>query len=437
MNLRFIFSLLPIFLLLCCLSSCLIEDANSPKPEDLFVRYYGGFGSETTVDLDYIQSADQYLILSNSTSNDDSEEPTGLNDIHLIKTSDNGDIVDEMYLDFSDDGNTSDDLAACMRIFNDTILVVGTTQLRENELGAFANKVAYYIMLDLDLNILASDTIATPGSDLVGNDVTKTSDGDFVVLMTEGDALRAQRDLVFEKISPDGEMRWRRRSTLPGDDVGVSIIELNNSNLAICAATDRISVRGFGGANVLYLVLNPLGFISNSVSYGTSSTTTNNIEDIPTKMVKDGNGAMIVGSSSANDSEQPFFLPVTSTAAVDSIRTVIIEGQVEGGSRFNDFTRALDGEFLVTGEFLDYANTDEETLLGQAQKRQETLFLRTDQFGTTNLSVNHFGDNFEDAGNAIYQLPDGKILIGATISFGGANTKIGLFKVNGNGELLK
>ncbi|MEL7148709.1 MAG: hypothetical protein AAFO69_20210 [Bacteroidota bacterium] len=401
------------------------------------MRYYGGTGTETTVDLDYISNSDQYLILSNSTSRDNIEEPTGLTDIHLIKTSNDGSIVTEAYLDFTEGSNLSDDIASSMRVFNDTIYLAGTVQIRENELGAFTNKAGYYALLDLDFNVLHSDTIAFNGIDVEANDITRTSDGDLVLLMTLGDALTSERDLMYAKFSSTGALRWLRFNPLPGDDVGVSIIELNNQNLAVCAKTDRISVKGFGGANVLYLVLNPRGFISNSLSYGTTSSTTNNIDDIPTKMVKDGNGAMIVGSSSANDLEEPFFLPLTSTAAIDSIREVTIEGQEAGGARFNDFTRALNGEFLVTGEFLNYTNTSEELSLDQGEKRQETLFLRTDQFGTSNLSVNHFGDNFDDFGNAIYQLPDGKILIGATISFGGANSKIGLFKVNRSGELLE
>ena len=436
MNLRLIFSLLLSTYMACSLSSCISEDPDSPRPEDLFVRYYGGAGTETTVDLDYLSSSDEYVLLSNSTSNDNLDDPTGLNDIYIVKTSDNGSIVDETFIDFREGTNLSDDIASCMRIFNDTIVVVGTVQIRESDLGIFSDKAAYYALLDTDLNIISADTIAVSGSDVEGNDITRTSDGNYVILMTVGDALSGQRDMMFKKVTPESEEVWIRTSELPGDDVGVSIIELENTDLAIAARTDRVSVRGFSGANVLYLTLNSLGFISNSLSYGTTRTSTNNIDDVPARMVKDGDGAIIVGSSSANDRVVPFILPLTSSAAVDSIRTVTIQGQ-NAGARFSDITRATNGDLLLTGRFLNYTNTAEENGFGQGNKGPEILFLRTDQLGTTNISVSHYGDSFDDSGNAIFQLPDGKVLIGATISFGGANTKIGLFKVNGQGELTK
>ncbi|MGB3467917.1 MAG: hypothetical protein WBA74_21710, partial [Cyclobacteriaceae bacterium] len=59
------------------------------------------------------------------------------------------------------------------------------------------------------------------------------------------------------------------------------------------------------------------------------------------------------------------------------------------------------------------------------------------QLGQTILSENNFGDNFDESGNAILQLPDGKVLVGATVSFGGSNSKIGLFKVTGDGQLIE
>lgn len=427
-----IYSRLSIILLSVLLTSCLVSDSDSPAPEDLFVKYYGGIGTETIEDIGYISSTDEYIVLANSNSDDTFN--AGLNDIFLFKTSNDGAIIEERFLDFSNGSDSANDIASGLKIMNDNILVIGTTEVRQNDLGVFGNKSAFYLFYDFNLNELSKGTISKSGVDVVGNDIIRTDDGNYVILSTVGDDLSGQRNIMYTKITPTGAVVWERTNNLPGDDLGVSLIELANGNIAICAKTERVSVRGFLGFNILYLVINPLGFINNSLSYGTELENSNIVDDIPTKMIKDGLGAVIVGSSVINETEKPFILPLTSSGAIDDIRVIEIEGHT-GGARFNDIRRARNGDFILTGDFVDFINTSNQQDSGN--KRQEALFLRTNQFGTISLSVNNFGDNFDESGKAINELPDGKILIGATVSFGGSNTKIGLFKVNRNGQLLK
>ncbi len=427
-----LYSRLSILLLSILLTSCLVSDSDSPKPEDVFVKYYGGFGTETIEDIGYISDNDEYVVLGNSNSDD--AFGAGLNDMYLFKTSDNGDVITERFLDFTGGADSANDIASGLKVTNDNIMIIGTTEVRQNDLGVFGNKSAYYLLYDFDLNELGQDTISVPGQDVEGNDIVRTSDGNYVILSTVGNALDGERDIMYTKVTPDGTLIWQRINNLPGDDVGVSIIELSNQNIAICAKTERVSVRGFLGVNSLFLVTNSLGFISNSLSYGSISGNSTVVDDIPTKMINDGLGAVMVGSSVINESVVPFVLPLTSSGAVDGINTVAF-GDEAGGARFNDVARALNGDFLITGDFVDFENSDNPQ--DSENKRQEALFLRTNQFGTMSFQMNNFGDNFDESGEAIVELPDGKILIGATISFGGSNTKIGLFKVNRNGQLVR
>ncbi|MEL6562575.1 MAG: hypothetical protein AAFQ94_30680 [Bacteroidota bacterium] len=430
-----IYAMSAIILFSAVMTSCLVNDADSPSPEDLFIKYYGGSATETVVDIQPFN--DQFLVLGNTNSVD--VEAGGLNDIYLFSAGSDGELGEERFLDFEGSGNLSNDVASGFKLFNDNIFIIGSSQVRTGELGVLGDKFAFYSVYNTQLEQQFVDTIGIEGLDIVGNDMIVTSDGNYVILCTIGDEFGGQRNLLYTKVAPDGTVIWRRVNNLPGDDIGVSLVELSNGNIAICAETERVSVRGFTGSNVLYLIINSLGFINNSLTYGTTFQGNSLVDDIPTKMIRDGEGAVIVGSSSTNESENPFILPLTASGAVDSIRVVTIPANngTENAtldSRFNDVKRARNGDFILTGDILNFVSQDPQE---GGSKRQEVLFVRTDQLGRQIRSINNFGDNFDESGIALDELADGKILIGATVGFGGSNTKIGLIKANSDGRLLK
>lgn len=432
-----IYTLPGITLLCAILTSCLVNDADSPAPEDLFIKYYGGSATESIVDI-VPSSNGEFFCLGNSNSN--GPEGGGLNDIYLFRTQSDGELIEEAFLDISGtNNNVSNDVASALKIMDDELLIVGTSEVREGEQGGFGNKFVYYSIYNSELEEVMIDSLKLANVDIEGNDIIRTNDGNYVILSTVGDAFGGERNLMYTKVAPDGSIIWQRINNLPGDDVGVSLVELSNGDIAICAKTERVSVRGYLGINVLFLIVNPLGLINNSLTYGTAIQGNNLVDDIPTKMIRDGEGAVIVGSSSTNESENPFILPLTTSGALDSIRVVRIPANNGGDdstldSRFNDVKRARDGDFILTGDILNFISQDSQE---GGSKRQEALFIRTDQLGRQIRSFNNFGDNFDESGISIDELADGKILIGATVGFGGSNTKIGLIKANSNGRLSK
>ncbi|MGB3463706.1 MAG: hypothetical protein WBA74_00475, partial [Cyclobacteriaceae bacterium] len=250
LRLRYV-SQLSIIILSILLTSCLVNDADSPEPEDIFVKYYGGEGTESIVELGYLSASDEYLIFGNSSSNDTFGE--GLNDFFLVKTSADGSVADVRFPDFSEGRDSANETASSMKVAIDQIQLVGTTEVRLNDLGVFGNKMTFYLLYDFAFNEISRGVISMPGQDVEGNDIVATSDGNYVILSTVGDALSGQRNIMYTKITPGGDIVWQRSNNLPGDDVGVSIIELTNGNLAICARTERTSVNGYRGVNVLYL----------------------------------------------------------------------------------------------------------------------------------------------------------------------------------------
>ena len=432
---------LNIIVLSILVTSCLVNDSNSPEPSELFVKYYGGEATESIQDIAYISSSDEYIVVANSNSDDNFG--ANLNDIYVFKTDNEGTIQDEIYIDYSSGLDTANDVVSRVKLLDDnSMILIGTTQLFDNQIGILNEKFTYYLTLGEDLVPVNSvrDTLSINNTDVEGNDIIRTSDGNYVILSTVGNALSGERNLMYTKVSPEtGEILWRRINNIPGDEKGVSLLELPNGDIAICAQTERVSVRGYSGINVLYLVLNPLGFIKNSLSYGTATANSIIVDDIPAKMVPDGLGAVIVGSSISNEEENPFILPVTSSGAISNMTVLRINDELNEGetldARFNDVRRTRNGDYIVTGDFVNF--TRSTNLQEGGSKRQEALFVRTNQFGTEILSFNNFGDNFDETGKAITELSDGKVLIGATIGFGGSNTKIGLIKANRNGRLLK
>lgn len=422
----FLFNGLYAALFLLGATGCIL-DSEGPQPDEIFVKFYGGEGTDELVDIGHIASEDAYILLGNSNS----FSPNGISDIYLVKTDNQGNLLDELRFDLGNNDSTSD-VAASLEVLDNQFLVVGSTETI-NANGVFENKRIFYAVVDFNFTVQSSDTISIDGIDVEGNDIIQTSDGDLLILATTGELTDVERDLYYIKFSQDGILDWERTNPLPGTDVGVSIIELGNGDFAICALTDRTSVRGYGGINALYLVVNDLGLLKNSLAFGNSSGGSTIIDDIPTKMIQDASGATIIGNSLIGGVEEPFVIPLNANGAIDSLRPLAnIPNQSD--IVVNDVVRSLNGDYIMTGNFNNYVLTADEN--DNTPKGQQILFLRTDQLGTSNLTSSHHGDGFNDSGEAILQLPDGQILIGGTISFGASVTKMVLMKVNSSGELL-
>ncbi len=431
MSIRSLFKIWVLVILITpLLQGCFLEN-DGPQPDEVFVKFYGGDGADELVDIGYLASEDSYILLGNTNSFSN----RGLSDIHLLKTNNEGNFSDELILDLGNNDSTSD-VSSSLKIFSDRIAVIGSTESLDST-GVFQNKRLFYAILDYDLNIVLSDTISYQDEDLTGNDIIMTSDGNLVMLATTGETTDLQRDLYYTKRSiADGSSIWQRVNSVPGVDVGISVIELQNGDIAICSQTDRTSVRGYGGVNALYLVVNNLGLLKNALAYGRSNGASTNIDDVPTKMINDASGALIIGNSNINGEQEPFVIQMTNQGAIDTLRNldpIPDQSDIE----VKDVKRALNGDLIFVGNFKQYVLSAEEVKNEETPKGQQILFLRTDQFGTTNLTSCHHGDGFTDRGEAVIQLPDGQILIGGTISFGANLTKMVLMKVNGSGKLLK
>ncbi len=427
-TMRHILSLILIAIMGVASFSCL-ENKEGPAPEDVFLKYYGGASSDVLVGMGYIPATNEYILVGNSNSN--SED----GDILIVKTQENGNQIDEIYIQVNDTlGST--DFVNSVKVLDDAIAIVGYTETIDQQ-GRRNFRQLYWAFYDFDLQEVASGLIDSiqvdfeVGVDLIGNDIIQTSDGNIGILATTGEDTDSDRDVIFYKISSTGQQLWKKTNSLNGTDVGVSLIEFTDGTYGSCSQTERFSDdEGYRGINTLFLHYNNFGNLRNSISFGRISGNNDLIDDIPTKMINDGANATIIGNSEIDGRLQPFIIPLTKIDAVDSVRSIpISEGFTEWG--VNDIQRALNGDYIFAGIARETA-TENNPNFGQ-----QMMFLRSNQLGISNLTTTSFGDGQPDEGVAIIQLPGGGILLGGTVSFGGTNTKMVLAKLNRSGQLFK
>jgi len=428
--------ILLVFSISFCLNSCFFEDSSSPSPEDTFLKVYGGVGSEDVTGIGINATGTEYYLLSTSTSNPNNLA-LGLSDIYIVRTDEAGNLLNDNYLNVND-GDTTEEQSASLKIFDTEIGVIGQSRTI-NDLGVFSKNSIFYSLLDFELGVTLADTLGAFGAfgitdeeflDLEGNDIIKTQDGNFVLLATLGDAANQNRDIALIKISQENEIEWTRRISLPGDDAGVSVIEFPNGDLGVCGETSRVSITGRLGQNVLYLVTSESGFLRNSLAFGQLFGNNPLIDDIPSKMINDGAGAIILGNSQITPQEQmSFTLSLSQNGSISDLQFLEVNNIDNFSTRSaNDIVRALNGEFLITGFATATTGGEFSGLFNQM------TLSRLDQSGQSILSLTSFGDNNNEIGKGIIQLPNGSILIAATLGFGNNNNKIGLFKLNGNGQ---
>lgn len=459
-------------ILLSFLTSCNIEDESGPQPEDTFVRYLGQLADQEAKDIEPIFAEDGslegYVILGTQQLQDSARN------FYVILTDPQGNNLRDTafgisgfpFGDLDGDGDptgsrdqiSSEDRAVAIEVLDDGFLVVGTSTIDNGILGIDDYQIITYTFLNSDLsrasaiNRIEADTAnldfitrARNSRDLIAHDAKVLSDNSILIVgakeNTDGDL-----DFYYTKFSVNGgagtaNLIWENTQAvgLGNDEVFIRAFEGEDNNITMFGYSNDLGANGEQGVNVTFYEINENGTIINANSHGIEEPPLPNVQydEILTDVIEKPGGFLAVGTSTISEQNYAFFMDIDRNGIANRKDTISsLFGQSEGETfarlqtEATAVTATLNNDFVIVGRYPNF-RTELES------RGAEMMLTRVNQIGETveDLEANFgVGDGNDTAVDAI-TLSDGKIVVLATIDFGGGVRVISMIKLNDTGDL--
>lgn len=448
--------------------SCQIEDKNAPQPSESFIKYFGELADQEAADLEPIWNADSsdvdgYVLFGTQEIEGQSKDYyVAISDAngHLVRSKSFGFRLPVDGLDITGDGVPdsvfADESASRIHAVPNGYVVVGTSTI-SSIVGQTTNggnrsveildlSLATIAFFDGELNLLGDRVFPVFGDvnifndqqlDLFGHDIIPLADGGFLLI----GAKETDTDLDFyaRRFSISGTSIttvWERTYGFKNgglDDVFVKGFEKSNNNLALFGYSEDLGAEGEEGVNVTFIELNQNGNIVRSNSNGIEDSSPFLAEDILEDVVEKAGGYLAVGTSTTNDSKSAFFMDINAQGIAVSKGVLQSDFQLNEEGLQTMGTAAAQTQskdFIIVGNYPSF-RTDTETRAGEA------LFARLDQSGVkkTGFETNYGLGDGNDSAEGIVLLPSGKMVVIATVDFGGGVKMISLIKLNDTGQL--
>ncbi len=450
-------------------ASCQIEDKDAPLPVDGFIKYFGRLADQEAKDMEPIwntdstdvegyvvfgtqqledQSKDYYVMIADASGNLVADTAFGFNmAIPNLDANDDGQIDDE-------DAVFGDETAGHISILPEGMparyAVVGVTTISVPVHDIVDFSFISFAFLNENLGLVGSvnyiinpnDASQASGNqftlDLVGHDILPLKDGTFLIVgAIESDT---DFDFYYRKFSIDS-LYWERTLGFTGgglDDVFVRAYENDNQNIALFGYSNDTGMNGEGGVNVTYIEVNSNGNVVKANSHGITDVNANLIfDDVLADVIEKPGGYVAVGASIVNEQTYAFFMDIDNYGIVNNKDTI--------GSLFRLNPAALSTQLQTIALGVTATATNDFVIVGQypafrvadENRGGEAMFTRVNQVGerVPSFESNYGVGGGNDSAQDVITLPDGKIVVAATIDFGGGVKMISLIKLNDTGKL--
>lgn len=450
--------------------ACSPDESDTLAPDEVFVKYYGGAGTDRAADLvvntqglevdSYVifGSSDSYtltnqtanrewvLIFSDKGGNMQTDglkrfpitdfmpptwavgEPVDCIPSRIKKTSDGGYIL-------------IGTLEYVARVGGDNVEQTDMLVIKVDQNGDYNPETDVQVIGAFKTRPSAvTGALDTLISNQRGADVVEISEGFLCVGTTEDVNLRGQdpnaplftnfSDFLIVKLNSQMDTVWTKPEGGLTEDNAVAVEAINNGNDVLIAGRTKTS-RSFDVAIAEIPTLGTATPASTSFTVVGDET----FDETVVKMVRQAdNDIYLAGNSSVvgGGPSRPFVMRVISTELLFNERIAVPDGVF-----ITDFKQTLGGRFL-------FAGTTSPLDDGGAHGSQ-LLLMRTDAFGGVQpafdgdlYSGRRYGGSGNDFGRAVAQLPDGKFVMLGTMGLdGNAFTVMGLIKTNANGLVGK
>ncbi|MDH5609172.1 MAG: hypothetical protein OEY56_06805, partial [Cyclobacteriaceae bacterium] len=421
-------------------------DENNPNPADIFVKYYGSSGSQSLKDMILIASNHVVLLGDQKLSNLDADA-----NVYLVEADSFGNEIQSTVISMNS-YIYPDSLEYQTEEYPESIKEIASGYL---VVGSYADivggqpqeKKIFWLHIDNDFSVLKWDTLAAPGYQLIGKDITLTSDNQVVIVgktdrREPNDATQnAQFQYFISKRDFNADTTiWRKSYGYGGsDDEAIAVFELSGGELAIIGSTSHVgSIGGETGKNVGMMVFNSLGTSQISAKeYGISLNGNSASNEVAHDVIEIPGGYVITGTSSFGTDSQPFVMGLSRYGSL--IFRAIVPSKYGLNREGRSVTTTYTNDLVIVGRYPSFLVTDEQIDPVLRSKNGEILLVKTGQTGYADpITERNYGlVAGNDVGEVVLSLPTGSLLIGATFDFGSSQSMIGLMKMNDSGELYR
>ncbi len=421
------------------ISSCVFEDDNAPHPSEVFVKYYGSSGTQEIKDM-IVNSAGNVVILGNQTL-----ATTAANqNVLVIEVDTLGNEISSRSLSLD---TSTVELAESIKEISSGYLITGSfAELIGGQTQQFG---IFWAHLDADLGLVKLDTILQGTDNVTGMDIMMTAADQNVVIVGSTDRKEAndvtsnagdQFFLIKRDFQADTTI-WRKSYGFSNsDEEAIAVFELPSTEIAIIgSATNRLGEGGATGKNVVMMIFNDLATSQvTAPTFGVSIDADNSVDDQPNDVIRTSGGFVVVGTSTQGQNQRPFLMGILESGTLifnQALESVHANDNIS--AQGNSVTQTRENDLAVVGTYPSFSITDVTVKPEFRDKNGEVMYMRA---GQTGLTKTEYEGNFglvsgNDVGEVVLTLPDGSILIGATIDFGSNQTMIALMKLNDRGIL--
>jgi hypothetical protein len=417
---NFIFYTLRVILLLVLIIPVSCDtDNNIDNPyKNYFVKYYGGNGNQSGIDL-IINSDGTMLLLGNWTNG-------ATNKIYMVKTTAEGRILWEKWY-----GSATDKAIDIEPTLDGNFIILSTYEAGVNNTNVKLIRVAVdgakidSVMYGYSANENAQS-------------VTPLIDGGFIVTgATEYDSTvlpnpdpndvsdifhyRCNQNLVFSTSN------WAEQYGPGSFDAGTKVIQQGATEFYVFGySNERHGGNPTGKFNLVYYSLNAQGLNSAPSRMGASNQNTR--LSCVIKAPEPNGGYFLISTQSGDKGSSLHIAKLRSPLRFNAVddeqlnkEVIIPTAQLEAVSAAVSFS-SPQGFLLLANEM-------------RGPDNKNIWISKMDQEGTVHWSSS-FGAEGNDTAAAIAELPDGKIIVLGTMRISNQQSKMALLKLNSNGQLL-
>ncbi len=413
---RLIFILSAIILLVSCEDKGTLEKLN----DQVFIKLYGGVGSEEG--FDFIQLDDGGFVIVGSTSSYNE----GDIDVFVVRTDKNGDQIWANHY-----GDEMANVARSLTISaNNTIVLCGETLQGNGRRDILVKEI------DLSGAELRTLTHGSATEDEHGVDIVNAiSDGYLILGNTIFGSIEQPDSSYFYLLEVDLNLQVKPNRDRPligrknklNTAAAVSIFQ---DQEYLCFGN---TLDGGGGTNAPLGSQNMYIFKIPEVGDGTNSQNFfgTTAKEIGTAFTKVGGGYLLVGYQINGNRNLPYLVKVNNNLSLQPVWESVIDVPYKGVSISRTPTSVIeanDGNYLILmNSFVQPFGT-------------EIGIMKVDVSGQNVIWENNFGSNNNDNCGKLIDLEEGGVVMCGSIGFGEENNevinKMGLIKTNSFGELV-
>jgi hypothetical protein len=419
-------NLISVLLIIFCfgfMSACDTENSVEPPYNNYFVKYYGGDGDQTAVDL-IVNSDGTAVVLGNWLS------APGQNQIYLLKVDATGEVMWERKI-----GTQRDKAKDIELTLTGHYVILSDFQKSESNIDLKLIRVSPE-GVPIDSVVYGSSAVE------ISNSLTVIDDGGYIVT----GSTTLDTTVIIDPNKPDDLsdiFHFRCNANLvflpttiwkpqfgPGTlDYGTKVLQFSAGVFYVFGSSNQVHVGNPGAnQNIMYYPVNDGGQngTPNYMGDFESDTDASAVIQVPGEL---GGGYLVVGTQSSPSGTLSLHVTrLRSPLSFNSVNDEQFDREIPVDARR---ITALSTAAVLQGDrgFLLIGNESRET-------GNNIWVTKIDPNGNQQWSASYGSEEEDDMGAAIRELTDGKILILGSVRLINNQFKIVLMKVNSTGQLM-